>query len=111
MHLDFYGYLTLVALLVVLIGCTALFIWVIGLPGKIAIARDHSDAEAVKLMGNLGFLGGISWLYALIWSIKDTDTIDIRRFPKEEQAHIKEEITRLKERHPRPRNTDPQHGE
>lgn len=110
MHLDFYGYLTLAALFVLLIGFTSLFIWIISLPGNIAIKRDHSDAEAVKLMGNLGFLGGVSWLYALIWSIKDTDTIDIRRFPKEEQAHIKEDIARLKEKRPR-RNSNPQPDE
>jgi hypothetical protein len=65
---------------------------VLGLPGKIAIARKHPDADAVNLMGWVGFLAVVPWIQALIWAFKPTDVIDIRRFPRQEQAAIDEEI-------------------
>ena len=35
------------------------------------------------------------WIQALIWAFKPTDVIDIRRFPRQEQAAINEDILRL----------------
>jgi hypothetical protein len=35
------------------------------------------------------------WIQALIWAFKPTDVIDIRRFPRQEQAAINEDIMRL----------------
>jgi hypothetical protein len=35
------------------------------------------------------------WIQALIRAFKPTDVIDIRRFPRQEQATIDEEIMRL----------------
>ncbi len=95
MTLDFWDYLTFLAILILVIGFTVIFVWFISLPGKLAIQRKHPHAEAVKLMGNLGFLGGLPWLHALIWSIHDSITIDIRRGPREEREHIELEIERL----------------
>ena len=95
MHLDFYDWLTFLALLILLAAFTVAFIWIITLPGRIAIKRHHPHAEAVKLMGNLGFLGAVPWIHALIWAIHDSVTIDIRRFPEEERERIREEIERL----------------
>ena len=83
---------TFVALLLILAAFTYAFIWLLTLPGKLAVKRQHPHAEAVKLMGNLGFLGGIPWLHALIWSIHDSITIDIRRFPEEEREHVRQTI-------------------
>jgi len=96
MHLDFWDVMTFIALLILLAGFTVIFVWFISLPGKLAIKRKHPHAEAVKLMGNLGFLGGIPWLHALMWSIHDSVTIDIRRLPKEERDHIEAEIAALR---------------
>ena len=95
MTLDFYDYVTFLALLIILIGFTVLFIWFISLPGKIAIKRKHPHAEAVRLMGNLGFLGAVPWVHALMWAIHDSVTVDIRRFPEEEQEHIRAEMEKL----------------
>jgi len=95
MHLGFYDWLTFLALLIILAAFTAAFIWIITLPGRIAIKRQHPHAEAVKLMGNLGWLGAVPWIHALIWSIHDSVTIDIRRMPEEEREHIRAEIERL----------------
>lgn len=95
MHLGFYDWLTFLALLIILAAFTVVFVWIITLPGRIAIKRQHPHAEAVKLMGNLGFLGVVPWFHALLWSIHDSVTIDIRRFPEEEREHIRKEIERL----------------
>jgi hypothetical protein len=95
MTLGFYDYVTFLALLIIILGFTVIFIWLINLPGKIAIKRHHPHAEAVQLMGNLGFLGAVPWFHALIWAIHDSVTVDIRRFPEEEREHIREEIEKL----------------
>lgn len=71
-------------------------VWVAGLPGRIAVARKHPDAEAVKVMGYAGLLPVAPWIQAFIWAFKPTDIIDIRRFPKEEAEGIDHEIERLK---------------
>jgi hypothetical protein len=67
------------------------------LPGRIAIARKHPEAEAVKLMGWAGFLVVVPWIQAFIWAFKPTDVIDVRRFPKEVAEKTEEEIKRLTE--------------
>ena len=95
MHLDFYDWLTFLALLILLAAFTVAFVWIITLPGRIAVKRQHPHAEAVKLMGNLGWLGAVPWIHALLWSIHDSVTIDIRRMPEEEREYIRKEIERL----------------
>jgi hypothetical protein len=91
----FWNLVTFFALLVIFAAFTYAFVWLLMLPGKLAVKRQHPHAEAVKLMGNLGFLGGIPWLHALIWSIHDSITIDIRRFPEEEREHVRQTIEKL----------------
>jgi hypothetical protein len=88
MHLDTWDYLTFASLFIVGAACGGPALLVLGLPGKIAIARKHPDAEAVNLMGWVGFLAVVPWINALIWAFKPTDVIDIRRFPRQEQAAI-----------------------
>jgi hypothetical protein len=95
MHLDHWDYLTFAALCIVGVACGWAALLVLGLPGKIAIARKHPEAEAVNLMGWVGFLAIVPWIQALIWAFKPTDVIDIRRFPRQEQAAINEDIMRL----------------
>jgi hypothetical protein len=74
-----------------------IYIWIAGLPGRIALARNHPEAEAVKLMGWAGLLPTVlPWIQALIWAFKPTDIVDIRRFPKEEARAVDEELGRLK---------------
>ena len=93
--LDFWDYATFVAILLALVAVTAILLWLAGLPGRIAIARKHPDAEAVKLLGWAGFLPVVPWIQALIWAFKPTDTVDIRRFPEQEARAIDEDIARL----------------
>jgi hypothetical protein len=94
MHLDFWDYLTFATFLVMGAGFMAALVLVLGLPGRIAYARKHPEAEAVNLMGWLGFLAVVPWIQALLWAFKPTDVIDIRRTPTQEQQAIEEEMAR-----------------
>jgi hypothetical protein len=93
--LDFWDYVTFASLFIIGLAGLLLAMFILGLPGRIAIARKHPEAEAVNLMGWLGFLAIVPWIQALIWSLKPTDVVDIRRFPKEEQRATEEEIMKL----------------
>jgi Protein of unknown function (DUF3302) len=94
-RLDFWDYVTFGALFLVLAFIVATILWLAGLPGRIAVARKHPDAEAVKLLGWAGFLPVVPWIQAFMWAFKPTQTIDIRRFPKEEERAIDEEMVAL----------------
>ena len=101
-ELDFWDYATFVVIFVcVLLGLTFI-VWLAGLPGRIAIARKHPDAEAVKVMGYAGLLVAVPWIQAFIWAFKPTNIVDIRRFPREEAKGIEEEIARLSGKSPPP---------
>ena len=106
-QVGFWDYATFAALVIIGAAIGGAFLLILGLPGKIAIARKHPEAEAVNLMGWVGFLGVVPWIQALIWAIKPTDVVDIRRFPREEQAAIEEDISEspasLYRQHPRRR--------
>jgi len=96
-ELDFWDYATFATLLLAGGAGVLTYIWIAGLPGRIALARNHPEAEAVKLMGWAGLLPTVlPWIQALIWAFKPTDIIDIRRFPREEAKVIDEELARLK---------------
>src|SRR5271165_1785259 len=62
----------------------------------IAIARNHPEADAVNLMGWVGFVAIVPWIQALIWAFKPTDVIDIRNLPEAERRETQEMIARLK---------------
>jgi len=95
-ELDFWDYATFVTFLLVGVALVIIALLIAGLPGRIAIARKHPDAEAVQLMGYAGFLPLVPWIQAFIWAFKPTDIVDIRRFPKEEARAIDQDIARLK---------------
>jgi hypothetical protein len=80
----------------VIVAGFAIILWILALPGKIALSRNHPHAETVKIMGWAGALPVFPWIHAFIWAFHDSVTVDIRRFPKEEQEAIQKEITRLK---------------
>jgi hypothetical protein len=95
-ELDFWDYLTFLTLMLAGLSVVAFWVWLAGLPGRIAIARKHPDAEAVKLLGWAGLLPTIyPWVQAFIWAFKPTDIVDIRRFPREEARAIDEDIARI----------------
>ena len=106
-RLDFWDYATFVVLFLLVMSALVFLVWLAGLPGRIAIARKHPDAEAVKVLGYAGFLTVVAWMQAFIWAFKPTNIVDIRRFPKEEAKGIDEEIGRLSGK-PAPATTEPQ---
>lgn len=104
-ELDLWDYATFVAVLIVVTGGVIAMVWIAGLPGRIAVARKHPDAEAVNLMGWAGFLPVVPWIQAFIWAFKPADVVDIRRFPREEGVAIEADIERLQ--HPAPVDSAP----
>jgi hypothetical protein len=93
--LDLWDYITFAALFVLGAGALIAIVFVLGLPGRIAIARKHPDAEAVNIMGWVGFLAIVPWIQAFIWAFKPTQVVDIRRYPLAEQTAIDEEIAKM----------------
>ena len=95
-EITIWDYLTFLTGLAAAIAGIMILLWIAGLPGQIAIARKHPEAEAVKIMGYAGFLAVVPWIQAFIWAFKPTNVVDIRRFPAEEAAETEKEIARLK---------------
>ena len=93
--LDFWDYVTFASLFIIGFAGILLAIFILGLPGKIAIARKHPEAEAVNLMGWLGFVAVVPWVQALVWALKPTNVVDVRRWPKEEREATEEDIMKL----------------
>jgi len=53
-------------------------IFLLGLPGRIAIARKHPEADPVYFMGWIGFLAVLP-----IWAFRPSDAIDLRYLPRD----------------------------
>ncbi len=95
--LDIWDYLTFLTLAICVVALIVAWLFLAGLPGRIAIARKHPEAEAVKYLGYAGLLPTVyPWMQALIWAFKPTDIVDIRRFPREEAIETDKEIARLR---------------
>jgi hypothetical protein len=94
--LNLWDYLTFLVLFALVAAFLVAAMFVLGLPGRIAIARKHPDAEAINLMGWLGFLAVVPWMQAFMWAFKPTQVVDIRYFPRQEQENINEMIAKMK---------------
>src|SRR5664279_1133825 len=81
-ELDFWDYATFLAGFVLVVAFVIAVVFVLGLPGRIAVARNHPEAEAVSMMGWVGFVAVVPWMQAFIWAFKPTDVVDIRYTPK-----------------------------
>jgi len=96
-ELDLWDYLTFLTLMLCVVALILTWLFLAGLPGRIALARKHPEAEAVKYLGYAGLLPTVyPWMQALIWAFKPTDIVDIRRFPAEEALETEKEIARLR---------------
>ena len=94
-HVGFWDYVTFAAMFVVVVAGLTAAVFILGLPGRIAIARNHPDADAINVMGWVGFLAVVPWIQALLWAFKPTTVVDIRYLPKEEQRATEAMIERL----------------
>jgi hypothetical protein len=93
--LDNWDYLTFAAGILLIVAIMALLLFLMGLPGRIAIKRNHPHAESVNIMGWMGFLAVVPWVHAFQWAFHDSVTVDLRRFPKDEREAVRREIARL----------------
>ena len=93
--IGFWDYMTFLALFVLVATGLGLAVFVLGLPGRIAIARNHPEAEAVYLMGWIGFLAVVPWIQALGWAFKPTTVIDVRYLPRETSIETEAMIAKL----------------
>jgi hypothetical protein len=94
-HVGLWDYLTFLVLFILVAAGLGLAVFVLGLPGRIAIARKHPEADAVYLMGWIGFLAVVPWLQALGWAFKPTTVIDVRYLPKQERIETEAMIAKL----------------
>lgn len=94
-QLDAWDYATFASFAVIGAGFMGLLYVILGLPGRIAVARRHPEAEAVSIMGWLGFLGVVPWVQAFIWAFKPTEIVDIRNMPRDVRRDTDEQIARL----------------
>ena len=93
--IGFWDYVTFLALFILVAAGLGLAVFILGLPGRIAIAPQPPEAEAVYLMGWIGFLAVVPWIQALVWAFKPTTVIDVRYLPKERQHDTEEMIAKL----------------
>jgi hypothetical protein len=94
----FWDYLTFLVLFILVAAGLAVVVFVLGLPGRIAIARKHPEADAVYLMGWVGFLAIVPWVQALGWAFKPTTVIDVRYLPKQERIETDAMIAKLSDK-------------
>jgi Protein of unknown function (DUF3302) len=106
-ELNVWDYVTFFVMLLLIGAFLIVAVFVLGLPGRIAIARKHPDADAVNMMGWLGFLAVVPWMQAFMWAFKPTNVVDIRYFPKQEQESTAEMIARMKGTPPPEKKPEP----
>ena len=94
-ELDFWDYATFAAIAVIVAGGLGAAVFILGLPGRIAIARRHPEAEAVYLTGWVGFLAVVPWIQALGWAFRPTTVIDVRYLPADEKRETEAMIARM----------------
>jgi len=94
-HVGFWDYITFLVIAILVATFLTVAVLVLGLPGRIAIARKHPEADAVYLMGWIGFLAVVPWIQALGWAFRPTTVIDVRYLPKETQRDTEEMLAKL----------------
>ena len=102
-----WDYLTFLVIFIIGVAFLCLAVFVLGLPGRIAIARNHPDADAINVMGWVGFLAVVPWFQAFLWAFKPTTVVDIRYLPEDEQRETDAMIKRLKGGSPTPKTGPP----
>jgi hypothetical protein len=93
--LDLWDYVTFLTLIFLTAAALGLAVFLLGLPGRIAIARNHPEAEAVSLMGWVGFLAVVPWVQALGWAFRPTTIIDVRYLPRQRRIETEEMMAKL----------------
>jgi hypothetical protein len=67
--MEFIDIMTLVIIFIVVATTVALVLWLASLPGKIARARGHAQADAVNVAGWLSLVTCFTtWPFVLVWA-------------------------------------------
>ena len=61
--------LVLIFMIVFALLLLGLALFLAGLPGRLATARQHPQAEAINICGWLGLPTGILWVLAMVWAL------------------------------------------
>ena len=69
-HVDGWDYLTFAAMFIIVAAGLTLAVLIMGLPGRIAIARKHPEADAVKTTGR-----GNGWTQSRVCSLRSHNAI------------------------------------
>lgn len=93
--IDFFDWAMIIVGIIIIVAFFAIILWIMALPGKIAMQRKHPHAETVRIMGYAGMLPVFPWIHAFIWAFHDSVTVDVRRFPKEEAEAIERDLKKL----------------
>jgi hypothetical protein len=77
--------------LLVLVGAAIAIVVILGnIPGNMARAANHPQAEAISILGWLGLLtGGVGWLLAIVWA---------KFKPSGDAAALEQRVKQLEER-------------
>jgi hypothetical protein len=93
--IGFWDYVIFLSLFVLVATGFGFAVFALGLPGRIAIARNRSKAEAVCLMGWIGFLAVVPWIQALGWAFRPTTVIDLPYLPRQKRIETEAMIAKL----------------
>jgi hypothetical protein len=67
--MEFIDIMTLVIIFIVVASTVAFVLWLASLPGKIARARGHAQADAVNVAGWLSLLTAFTtWPFVMVWA-------------------------------------------
>lgn len=63
-QVGFWDYATFAAIFIIVVAGLSAAVFILGLPGRIAIARNHPEADAIFVMGWVGFVAIVPWIQA-----------------------------------------------
>jgi hypothetical protein len=67
--MEFIDVMTLIIILIVVASTVAFVLWLASVPGKVARARGHAEADAVNVAGWLSLLTAFTpWPFVLVWA-------------------------------------------
>jgi hypothetical protein len=67
--MSFLDVMTLAIVVIVVASTVAFVLWLASVPGKVARARGHAQADAVNVAGWLSLLTGLTtWPLVLVWA-------------------------------------------
>ncbi|QDT69121.1 Inner membrane protein YiaW [Planctomycetes bacterium MalM25] len=98
-----FSVLSLVVLIVFSLALLYLLFELAGLPGRVAVARKHPRADAVRICGWLGLLTGIGWVIAMVWAYSQPRPLGAGLDAERIVSDLEQAVARLEQREGRAR--------